>query len=922
MLSASRVIKRTMLIALIGHILVVNFVICKVHNSCIVSFNNLSINGDITRETPKQLHNIENISGLNLSKNHEYFEQFRRQPIINKFDTVRDIYSEQQLNYSYTFFYEGDKFQNRENVMTLARMGLTAKLQSSIYTDLLTHHYDNFDELNQSGGPKINQELCLNQLEYFIKRVEKIKEHNYRTNDIDFYMLIDSFGRRGHGLLTGNSVWLGDYNECLKRDVFDLNNEKVDLRYCVLNLKFHDWTQEDTATRLIAFKMGVCLPKSCDSRMYKNKYTLVEKLANAAISSHDLNGFYVYSLYCLPDNESNLRIWYKHPKVVLTVTLLVGWIALLVYSTYKYEHHIEEEAKAKDIADEISGIKVCSDSKTMPAHKELEVRQGNVMIGIYKALSIKVNVKNLFNTSNKSSLLDVQQNSAKSSETNQPDGVKEGSDNNKLPIIDLNSLESIKVICMWYVILGHVLMCTTMVMDNGRNMASTTSISWFTANLTPAFAVNSFFCITGLLTSYLLFKTNQIENIMKRPIGWLGLIMYRYFRILPLYLIVVLYLKNVAKFTGSGPLWDYGTSSISQRRICERESILWTLLFGANFKSPFKHCIPSAWYLADDFQFFLVTPIFLSVLYKNKKLGTRLLILSIVIGYLAGIASIYMTDFDNLLPIAKFMPHGLKTYVTFFNQSYVQPQYRIPAYLIGLLAGFILHTYEHDKLVFNSSREAKLKKLKRRHSKVLDDKITTIVEREEEEGKDSVDQNTTTKDNGRQHAPDWPDSFKRYGLLLSAFCIAICFASPLIATRLPLNKFFARLVVAFIMPSYHVLFSIAVAIYILLSSTGHTNKLSTLILSSPLWKPFARLSLSVVLINIEVINYFIQTHSYTLNINDKALFVINLSSIFVTYIVAIIVCTLFEAPLRGMSNLTLSYVMKKFANKSDKIKSL
>lgn len=912
-----------LILLLISQLLLANFALCEVSNfSQNKGSDNLCDSSSSYHLSSQQLRDNINEKNVNLTLNNGGYDNLdqlqRNQPILSRLDTKKDIYSQKQFNYSYTFFYEGDKTQYRESISNLGIMGITARLQSSVYSDLLIHHYDNFDELKQSGGPEVNQDLCLNELEYFLKRSQEIDKDIYRTNDVNFFRLLDSFGRRPSGLLMGNSIWLGAYDECLRSNILNSKNEKIKTRYCILNVRHNDWSQEDKVSKLIVLKTGTCLPKSCDSRNYKNKYELVEKLTHYALGSRDFIGTRVSSLYCLPDDQSSLRIWYHSPKAVITLALFACWISLLVYSTHKYDCFLRNRRREKLIK-----ISTRDEASFEPAFETDREQQGETMIKIYRTLSVKVNIEKLFNTTNKSSLLNTQvekklnnfdKTTSKSvhindEQTNFHAEEMSSQANNLRKVVDLSILEGIKVICMCYVILGHVLMSTTMIVSNGRDLASTTSLSFFTANLTPAFAVNSFFCITGILTTYLLFKTKQIQNITKKPISWLGLIIYRYFRILPPYLIAVVYLKNLSKYAGSGPVWDYGTSSMGQRRICEEESILWTVLFGANFKSPFEHCIPSAWYLANDFHFFLVTPIFLTALYKIERFGVKLLIYSTMIGYLAGVASIFMTPFDDLLPIANFMPHGLKTYVTFFEHNYTQPQYRIPAYLIGLLAGFMLYKYECRKLVFNKSSKG-----------IVEIKQTNLEDNKQSAGEQLDEEEFVTKRREiggiifNDDHTDWSDKFKKNGLICSALCVTLCCITPLIAARLPFNKFFARLTVSIVMPLYHILFSIAVAIYILLSSTGHGSKLFTAILASPLWKPFARLSLSVVVTNIEVINYFIQTSKHTQHIDDQALSILNLSSIVATYLVATIFCTLFEAPLRGVANLAITHIMNKVIN--------
>lgn len=136
---------------------------------------------------------------------------------------------------------------------------------------------------------------------------------------------------------------------------------------------------------------------------------------------------------------------------------------------------------------------------------------------------------------------------------------------------------------------------------------------------------------------------------------------------------------------------------------------------------------------------------------------------------------------------------------------------------------------------------------------------------------------------------------------------------PFIGASFTACRFQARILLSFFVLLCHVLFAVATANYILISPTGDGNKLITSVLSSSIRKPLARISLCAVLVNIEVVDYFIQTTKYTLkqlNNNDRVFF-INLASILITYLVVLVGCILFEAPLREISNLVLAQIIKK-----------
>lgn len=881
-------------IVLIGEILLANLVYCGIQNQSI-RYEENAIEKCSLYLKQLQDNKINELENVNQTLNHH---KYRKDPILNSVDVKKIIFSSENFEDTYSFFFEMDKHQGKREFSHIGRMGMIAKLQSSIYHDLLIHHYDNLDELNQSGGPEANQELCLNQLEYFIDRTKQLKSDEVRTKDIDFFRLIDSFGRVSAGMMTGNVVWLGEYDECSKINIFGSNNEEIKTRYCISHIKLNFWSNDDKVTDLMALKKGVCLPKSCDSRNYKNKYELVENLHRIADESYNPDFFRLESLYCLPDEQSSIRTLFYNQKAVITLICFTTWIAIIVYATYEYEKSLNDKSETTTNRDDTSSINLNGKEKLVREWNDRDEKLKDRRMELYKVLSITVNAKNLFNINKKSSLiLNIEEDNSKQA-------------------IDLSSLEGIKAISMFYIVISHVLMCMTMISQNARDTGDAKSIAWLIANSTPAFAVNTFFCITGLLTSYFVFKTGKIEVFTNKPIQWISLIIYRYLRIFPIYLIVVLYLKNLAKFTGSGPLWDYGTSPIGQRKMCEQESILWTVLMISNFKNPLEHCIPPAWYLSNDIQFFIVTPIFLTALHKNHKFGTILLIFSTIASYLANLSNIYLNDFDNIEAIANYMPHYLNVVTTFFSHNYARPYYRITAYLIGLLAGFYLYKHENDKAIFESTKQTSRKKCECSEGGQLNcaQKVAKIDQNYETQVNKDVAEIDKT--------PDWPETFKRFGLPLAAYFVLLCFISPPIGTSINFNKFYARCGVSFVMSTFHIFIASATAIYILLTSTGHGNKTITNILASPRWKPLNRLGLCIVLVNVEVINYFIQTTSHTYHINDRVFFVLSLGFIFITFAVATVVCILFEAPLRGVLNLALSRVLSRLtASEQNRAKS-
>lgn len=949
---------------------------------------------------------------------------------------------EGKLAACHRFFYEDEHLNHEYKISEVLYMGMIAKHLSMVYTDVAIHRYDSYEDLKASNGQDSDQDQCVRQLGQMVDRADKLRQQKYTSRDLNIFRVLDVFGRPPAGFIVGSTSWLGHYEECLHLEIEGQTpSERLPTRYCHALVKLRHWPKSGPMAEDLMPSLGVCLPKSCDSTNYKNKFELIKRLVEFNFRQLDQDEIIFESLYCLPEEDSPLRSISQSPKSLATACGFGIWIAVLIYATIKYELYRIERKRLRREARLVQGLTGPDSRSNSPLEETKAVglsmgfdmkssqgagqkldpvmayvaereRHNSRYIKIYKSLSIINNLKLLFNTSKVSSLM------SKTTKDNETAAEQDARELESLladkPIIDLRALEGIKVICMAYVIMGHVLMCLTMCIKNGRDLAVSTSPSFFIANLVPAFAVNSFFTVTGLLTSYLLFKQNKSHSLFGSPLKWLAFMLYRYLRIMPMYIIVILYTKFLSRYAGSGPLWDYGTSATGQRQACENEPWLWTLLFGANFKPPLEHCIPSAWYLANDFQFFMVTPIFLSILHSNPKLGKRVLSFGMLAGYLAGFWSIINSDVEDLRPVARFMPHGFKTYVSHLSFNYTRPQYRIPAYFCGLLVGFLLHNFEQDKLGWLKRQQVKRRLETEKQAKEareeeernqdqlqhnptlveqgdsveLDDEDIPLgedvdlnlsdsamadedeTERQDcaspdinfdddndfepntpEDGKtaiEPVDENieetkndvnetdevpisqdhkaqvsqNVSQSTGELTKPDqddpepiWSPILIEHGTSISLLFISLCCVTPLIGSRLPFNKFFAKLMVAFIMPSYHVLFSISIGIYLLLATTGHANKLITGLLSASLWKPFARLSLCAVLLNVEVINYLVQTNTETQTINTIYQFSFDLFAIVCTYIVATITCVLFEAPMRAALNHLLGYFMGKLSTK-------
>ena len=191
-------------------------------------------------------------------------------------------------------------------------------------------------------------------------------------------------------------------------------------------------------------------------------------------------------------------------------------------------------------------------------------------------------------------------------------------------------------------------------------------------------AVDSFFVLSGLLLSYLSIK--ELER-RQGKFPFISFYAHRLFRLSPgYYFIVFLYFKMLPR-VGSGPVW-----LLANFDDCDK--YWWTNILYINNFYPVIYansCYLLTWYMSVLMQFFIISPIFLLLLYHFWKIGLTIIgstaLASIAIsGTFAGIEK-----YNANTLLAKFASGSS------FNTIYEKPYCRINAYLIGIVLGFVLY---------------------------------------------------------------------------------------------------------------------------------------------------------------------------------------------------------------------------------------
>ena len=257
--------------------------------------------------------------------------------------------------------------------------------------------------------------------------------------------------------------------------------------------------------------------------------------------------------------------------------------------------------------------------------------------------------------------------------------------NNKFACVN-----GLKAISFAWVVYGHcfVLKLASSVI-NFEDVPIDVKSWWAVVQYGGFYAVDIFFCITGLLLSYFLMI--ELEKTAGK-LRFLPMLAHRILRILPTYAFILGFCYFLIPVIGSGPVWSNANTILAE----ECEKYWWTnFLFINNFIPDGKGniCFGIGWYLANDMQFFLLGPFLVLLYYKlpNKIFAWiffSLFILALmVVGYLVAYEyNFRVSIFDKM--------NSREDGADWFKDYYTKPYIRFSPYLQGIMAGILFYHYD------------------------------------------------------------------------------------------------------------------------------------------------------------------------------------------------------------------------------------
>lgn len=260
----------------------------------------------------------------------------------------------------------------------------------------------------------------------------------------------------------------------------------------------------------------------------------------------------------------------------------------------------------------------------------------------------------------------------------------------------LRIFDGVRVLSSGWVVFGHSFFVA--LRYKSPNLTDTKSISqsfWSGFVFSAYFSVDVFFYMAAFMLylsmqkyitkaksskDELLIAEDNVEKPKAKQLNkWkiLGVgVLGRYIRLLPIYLFTIFGITSILPYLSKGSL-NHMTSELNKK--CN--SLWWQNLLYINnmFDNLEGGCVGHGWYLANDFQFFLL--FFIIFLFLNERKIARNVIVFVII-----FLSLAWSEFYTIMGFFNYndLNHDRIAQPTFFQDYYEKPYIRVAPYILGL----------------------------------------------------------------------------------------------------------------------------------------------------------------------------------------------------------------------------------------------
>ncbi|TRY72279.1 hypothetical protein TCAL_08592 [Tigriopus californicus] len=419
---------------------------------------------------------------------------------------------------------------------------------------------------------------------------------------------------------------------------------------------------------------------------------------------------------------------------------------------------------------------------------------------------------------------------------------------------NIECINGLRVFSMVWVILGHTYWVGGAIPWQNPFGVGDIFFDWYmNVVFEGLFAVDTFFTLGGFLMSFLTLKELDKRN---GKLNILFVYLHRYCRLTPLYGIVILFVSTLLVHMGQGPFWMYMHEESDK---CAEN--WWTnILYINNFVAQDRICLEVSWYLAVDFQVFLIGPPLVWIMWHYRRIGWTV----------AGVALAVSCAVPGILTGIRDWPPSITFTIMsldWMDKFYVRPYNRAAPYIWGVIFGYIMHHLP--------------KKYHRREGEKI----------------------------------HW--YYILAGWLISALiCLSCIFGLTekwLVNFSCILSeKCFSTTEAVFFAAFSRLAWAIGISWVIFACQTGYAGFIGH-VLGYPLWNPLSRMTYECYLIHLPMIYAFHKSRKSVMYFDKFFMFYVFMGHLIVSVILSVFLTLMFESPFIGLEKLLFSGPQKKRA---------
>ena len=469
----------------------------------------------------------------------------------------------------------------------------------------------------------------------------------------------DSWGKPSDGILTGDTTFLGHYDECINLK----NTALEEMKYCIYSMIM------ETNTSLISpadssdgvcssnecpvpismssvtdIKVGICYPSQCSAAEFAIVLSTMVITNVAKITSLNKINSYATKIksnrhspaFC-PDTDVEFDT--GAVAVIVICGLLIGLV--IVGTTVDYVlQQLSSPEKAKN-AKIVQTTVYNKETIEKPQRSDKQVTKKDFMLSfsLYKTVPSLVSTKQSPST--------------------------------------IEGLNAIKIFFNSIIVIHHVYTLAIFMFPLANHTSyfyDVLSRFTFQPTVNITFSVDAFFLISATLSAYLTFKDVEKHKKFRCVYFYLNRIM----RLSPMYYLFTFIAYKLSVHLGQGPFWfsqDYHTCA----------STWWYNIFYLNnISGCLNSCVLATWHICADMQLFIFSPIFIVLLYRSPYYG----MITIVTIMVTATATVGILSAKNEYWAATLANPNSDEQI---NGLHFNPLHRINTYLTGIVLGYILY---------------------------------------------------------------------------------------------------------------------------------------------------------------------------------------------------------------------------------------